>query len=133
MSDVRIIKKYPNRRLYDTQQSRYITLSDVRRLVLDGTDFEVIDKQTGADITRLILWQVIAEQEHGDGCIMSEDFLTQVIRSYNGNMKTLVGGYLERSLNLFLAEQQLTPESSVDGPTETGDIRSGDIQGPLWR
>ena len=114
MSDVRIIKKYPNRRLYDTQESRYITLNDVRQLVLDGTEFEIIDKKTGDDITRSILLQVIAEQEQGDESIMSEDFLAQVIRSYSGNMNALVGGYLERSLNLFLAQQQKMSESFKD-------------------
>ena len=113
-SDVRIIKKYPNRRLYDTQDSRYITLNDVRQLVLDGTDFEIIDKKTGEDITRSILLQVIAEQEQGDASIMSEDFLAQVIRSYSGNMNALVGGYLERSLSLFMAQQQKMSESFKD-------------------
>ena len=114
MSDVRIIKKYPNRRLYDTQESRYITLNDVRQLVLDGTEFEIIDKKTGDDITRSILLQVIAEQEQGEESIMSEDFLAQVIRSYSGNMNTLVGGYLERSLDMFMAQQQKMSESFKD-------------------
>ncbi len=114
MSDMRTIKKYPNRRLYDTQESRYITLNDVRQLVLDGTEFEVIDKKTGDDITRSILLQVIAEQEQSDGSIMSEDFLAQVIRSYSGNMNTLVSGYLERSLDLFMAQQQKMSESFKD-------------------
>ena len=68
MSTTRVIKKYPNRRLYDTETSRYITLSDVRELVIDRIDFQVIDKKTGEDITRTILLQVISEQEqHGDG------------------------------------------------------------------
>ena len=114
MSDVRIIKKYPNRRLYDTQESRYITLNDVRQLVLEGTEFEIIDKKTGDDITRSILLQVIAEQEQGEESIMSEDFLAQVIRSYSGNMNTLVGGYLERSLDMFMAQQQKMSESFKD-------------------
>ena len=81
MSD-RVIKKYPNRRLYDTTESRYITLADVRRLVLERVDFVVIDKKTQQDITRSILLQVIAEQEHGAEPVMSRDFLSQLIRSY---------------------------------------------------
>ena len=113
-SHVRIVNKYPNRRLYDTQESRYITLNDVRQLVLDGTEFEILDKQTGEDITRSALLQVIAEQERGQESVMSEDFLAQVIRSCSGNMNALVGGYLERSLNLFIAQQQKMSESFKD-------------------
>ena len=124
MSDVRIIKKYPNRRLYDTQESRYITLNEVRELVLEGAEFEVIDKKTGDDITRSILLQVIAEQEQTDGSVMSEDFLAQVIRSYSGNMNRFVGSYLERSMDLFLAQQQKMSESLKDvvGPEPFGAV-----------
>jgi polyhydroxyalkanoate synthesis repressor PhaR len=106
MSEPRVIKKYPNRRLYDTVESRYITLSDIRRLVLDKVDFVVIDKKTQDDITRSILLQVIAEQEHQGEPLMSQDFLSQVIRSYGGAMQGFVGSYLEQSLKLFMAQQQ---------------------------
>ena len=84
MSEPRIIKKYPNRRLYDTVESRYITLADIRRLVIERVDFVVIDKKTQTDITRSILLQVIAEQEQTVSRCMSRDFLSQVIRSYGG-------------------------------------------------
>ena len=84
MSDPRVIKKYPNRRLYDTVESRYITLADIRKLVIDRIDFIVIDKKTQGDITRSILLQVIAEQEHSTEPVMSRDFLSQIIRSYGG-------------------------------------------------
>ena len=114
MSEARVIKKYPNRRLYDTRESRYITLNDIRQLVLEGEPFEVIDKKTGDDITRAILLQVIAEQEQSDESIMSQDFLSQIIRSYSGNMNTLVGGYLERSMSMFIAQQQKMSESWKD-------------------
>ncbi len=106
MSESRVIKKYPNRRLYDTEESRYITLADVRRLVMDKVDFVVIDKKSGQDITRTILLQVISEQEQSGEPIMSRDFLSHVIRSYGGAMQGLVGGYLEQSLKLFTAQQQ---------------------------
>ena len=86
MSEARVIKKYPNRRLYDTEESRYITLSDIRRLVLDKVDFVVIDKKSQADITSSILLQVISEQEQSGEPIMSRDFLSQIIRSYGGTM-----------------------------------------------
>jgi polyhydroxyalkanoate synthesis repressor PhaR len=101
MSEPRTIKKYPNRRLYDTVESRYITLDDIRRLVLEGIDFVVVDKKTQGDITRSILLQVIAEQEHGGEPLMSRDFLSQMIRSYGGAMSGMVGSYLEQSLKVF--------------------------------
>ena len=104
MSEPRTIKKYPNRRLYDTVESRYITLDDIRRLVLEGIDFVVVDKKTQGDITRSILLQVIAEQEHGGAPLMSRDFLSQMIRSYGGSMSGMVGSYLD-SLKVFAASQ----------------------------
>ena len=105
MSEARVIKKYPNRRLYDTVESRYITLADIRRLVTDKVDFVVVDKKTQEDITRSILLQVIAEQEHAGDPMMSQDFLAQVIRAYGGTMQNVVGDYLEQSLKLFTAQQ----------------------------
>lgn len=104
--DTRVVKKYPNRRLYDTVESRYITLADIRRLVMDKVDFVVIDKKSQDDITRSILLQVIAEQEHAGEPLMSQDFLSQVIRSYGGAMQCLVGSYLEQSLKLLSGQQQ---------------------------
>ena len=106
MSEPRIIKKYPNRRLYDTEESRYITLADIRRLVVEKIDFVVVDKKSGKDITRSIMLQVISEQEQSGEPIMSRDFLSQVIRSYGGAMQGMVGGYLEQSLRLFMSQQQ---------------------------
>ena len=105
MSEARVIKKYPNRRLYDTVESRYITLADIRRLVTEKVDFLVVDKKTQEDITRSILLQVIAEQEHAGDPMMSQDFLAQVIRAYGGTMQNMVGDYLEQSLRLFTAQQ----------------------------
>jgi polyhydroxyalkanoate synthesis repressor PhaR len=105
MSEPRVIKKYPNRRLYDTVESRYITLDDIRKLVTDKVDFVVIDKKTEEDITRTILLQVISEQEHTGNPMMSQDFLSQVIRAYGGTMQSMAGDYLEQSLKLFTAQQ----------------------------
>lgn len=106
MSTARLIKKYPNRRLYDTEESRYITLADVKDLVLNKVEFVVIDKKSGDDITRTILLQVIAEQEQQGEAIMSEDFLSQVIRSYGKVMPGFMAKYLEQSLKLFMTQQQ---------------------------
>ena len=97
MSEPRTIKKYPNRRLYDTVESRYITLADIRRLVLERIEFVVIDKKSQSDITRSILLQVIAEQEHDGEPLMSRDFLSQVIRSYGGTTRGLVGSISSRA------------------------------------
>lgn len=105
MGDARIIKKYPNRRLYDTVESRYITLSDIRLLVTQQIPFVVIDKKSGQDITRTILLQVIAEQEHSTNPLMSQDFLSQLIRASGGALQHLAGDYLEQSLKLFSAQQ----------------------------
>jgi polyhydroxyalkanoate synthesis repressor PhaR len=106
VSEPRVIKKYPNRRLYDTTESRYITLADVRKLVVDHVEFVVIDKKSQDDITRSILLQVIAEQEQVAEPVMSRDFLAQVIRSYGGAMQGVMGSYLEQSMKLFTAQQR---------------------------
>lgn len=107
MSDPRTIKKYPNRRLYDTVESRYITLAEVRKLVVDHVEFIVVDKRTERDITNCILLQVIAEQEQGSDPLMSRDFLAQLIRSYDGGaMQGVIGCYLEQSLKLFAQQQR---------------------------
>jgi polyhydroxyalkanoate synthesis repressor PhaR len=111
MIEPRVIKKYPNRRLYDTVESRYITLADIRRLVMDKVEFVVIDKKSQEDITRSILLQVIAEQEHTGEPLMSQDFLSQVIRSYGGAMQSFVGSYLEQSLRLLATQQQQIREN----------------------
>jgi len=105
-TESRVIKKYPNRRLYDTEESRYITLADVRRLVMDKVDFVVIDKKTQQDITRCILLQVISEQEQEGDPILSRDFLSQVIRFYGSSVQNVASSYLEQSLKLFMSQQQ---------------------------
>src|SRR5665213_4385867 len=83
MSELRIIKKYPNRRLYDTVESRYITLDDVRRLVMDRIEFSVVDKRSQQDITRPVLLQVIADLEQRNDTVLSQDFLAELIRSHD--------------------------------------------------
>lgn len=106
MERTRVVKRYPNRRLYDTGESRYVTLADLRRLVLQRVDFTVVDHRSGQDVTRAMLLQVIAESEHVGEAIMSEDFLAQVIRANSGAMAGVVGSFLEQSLKLFMAQQQ---------------------------
>ena len=103
MTDTRIIKKYPNRRLYDTGLSRYVTLHDVRKLVADDVDFMVLEQRSGADITRSVLLQVIAEQELGAAARLSEAFLAELIRSYELAPAAATAAHLEGSLRSFLA------------------------------
>lgn len=105
MTDLRVIKKYPNRRLYDTEISRYITLEEVRQLVLQDIPFRVEDKRTHEDITRSILLQVIAEQEEGGDPIFTTELLTFIIRFYGNPMQTSISRYLELSLQLFIQQQ----------------------------
>jgi polyhydroxyalkanoate synthesis repressor PhaR len=114
----RVIKKYPNRRLYDTVESKYITLDDVRRLVLDGVSFCVIDKKTGEDITRNILLQIIIEQEDAGEPIFSTDVLQQIIGFYGDSMQNLASRYIEKTLSLFREQQELVQSrfsSAVEG------------------
>jgi polyhydroxyalkanoate synthesis repressor PhaR len=112
MSEPRVIKKYPNRRLYDTVESRYITLADVRRLVVEKIDFVVVDKKNSADITRSILLQVIAEQEHLAEPILSLDFMVGVIRAYGTNLQGQLSPQLEQSIKTLM-NQQSTPQLRV--------------------
>lgn len=102
----RVIKKYPNRRLYDTEQSKYITLADLRTLIADGVDIEVQDANSGADITRNILLQIINEQESAEKPLFTTEILTRMIRFYGGQSQGLFTDYLERTLEMFLDQQQ---------------------------
>ena len=105
MSQLRVIKKYPNRRLYDTEISSYVTLEDVRQLIVDGESFEVRDARTGVDLTRSVLLQILAEHEDIGQPIFSTQLLTTVIRFYGDSLQGIIGSYLERSIQLF-SEQQ---------------------------
>lgn len=105
MSQVRIIKKYPNRRLYDTEISSYITLEDVRQLIVDREEFVVRDAKTGNDLTRSVLMQIIAEHEEHGQPIFSAELLTQVIRFRGDSLQGVMGNFLERSLQFFLDQQ----------------------------
>ncbi|WP_242882638.1 polyhydroxyalkanoate synthesis repressor PhaR [Stenotrophomonas maltophilia] len=106
MAATRIIKKYPNRRLYDTEISSYITIEDVRQLILDGEDFEVRDAKSGDDLTRSVLLQIIADQEQDGEPMLSTQLLSQLIRFYGDSLQGFMGNYLERSMQVFLDQQQ---------------------------
>ena len=102
----RIIKKYPNRRLYDTEISSYITIEDVRQLIVDGEEFEVRDAKSGDDLTRQVLLQIIAEQEQDGQPILSTELLSHIIRFYGDSLQGFMGSYLERSMRTFMEQQQ---------------------------
>jgi polyhydroxyalkanoate synthesis repressor PhaR len=130
MSDPRVIKKYPNRRIYDTVESRYITLADVRRLVVEKIDFVVVDKKNNADITRSILLQVIAEQEHLPEPILTQEFMVNVIRSYGSGSQSAVSGHLEQTLRQFVGQnhlprERLKPFSGTDAPSRPRTAEEG--------
>ncbi len=107
MSDsVRKIKKYPNRRLYDTANSGYITLADVKLMVLDNIDFQVVDAKSGEDLTRAILLQIILDEEGGGVPMFSSEMLSQMIRFYGTAQQTIMGQYMEQNVKAFLAIQK---------------------------
>ncbi|WP_449370241.1 polyhydroxyalkanoate synthesis repressor PhaR [Thiomonas sp.] len=108
----RIIKKYPNRRLYDSEASAYITLSDVKQLVMDGVRFVVQDAKTGEDLTRSILLQIILEEESGGLPMFSSVMLEQIIRFYGHAMQGMMGSYLEKNVQAFIDIQNKLAEQS---------------------
>ena len=99
---LRLIKKYPNRRLYDTKMSCYITLADVKQLVIKQECFQVVDAKTGDDLTRSILLQIILEEESGGSPMFTHDVLTQFIRFYGNAMQGFMGEYLQRNLHALI-------------------------------
>jgi len=118
MSGPRSIKKYPNRRLYDTELSRYITLSDVRELVMAGVAFRVVDTSNEEDLTRSILLQIMLEEESGGEPLFSAKMLAQMIRFYGGTIQGVFAKYLEDSLDVFAREQQQLRDTFGDTPLE---------------
>ena len=116
---LRTIKKYPNRRLYDTHTSSYITLHEVKNMVVAGTALQVVDAKTNEDLTRSIFLQIILEEESGGVPMFSEAALANIIRFYGHSMQGFMGSYLEKNVQAFLDIQQhmseqskqLTPES----------------------
>jgi polyhydroxyalkanoate synthesis repressor PhaR len=109
---VRLIKKYPNRRLYDTKTSSYITLADVKQMVVKNEDFQVVDAKSNEDLTRQILLQIILEEESAGVPMFTSDLLSQMIRSYGSAMQGFMGTYLEKNLQAFQDMQKALQEQS---------------------
>lgn len=108
----RLIKKYPNRRLYDTETSTYITLTDVKQLVLEQEDFKVLDAKSSEDLTRSILLQIILEEESGGVPMFSSPMLSQIIRFYGHAMQGMMGTYLEKNIQAFIDIQNKLSDQS---------------------
>lgn len=109
---LRVIKKYPNRRLYDTETSAYITLADVRQLVMGSAHFLVRDAKTNEDLTRSILLQIILEEESGGAPMFTEAVLANIIRFYGNAMQSFMGSYLEKNVQSFMDLQVKMAEQS---------------------
>ena len=125
----RLIKKYPNRRLYDTETSTYITLADVKQLVLEQEDFQVLDAKSQEDLTRSILLQIILEEESGGIPMFTSPMLTHMIRFYGHAMQGMMGTYLEKNIQAFIDIQQKMKEQLGD----TTRMYDGKGFGPeLW-
>jgi polyhydroxyalkanoate synthesis repressor PhaR len=134
----RLIKKYPNRRLYDTQTSSYITLTDVKQLVLGNEDFTVVDAKTDEDLTRSILLQIILEEESNGSPMFSSGALAQIIRYYGHAMQGMMGSYLEKNIQAFIDIQNKLTENSKGlyegtpfSPELWTQFRS--VQGPIMQ
>ena len=104
---MRILKKYPNRRLYDTKESVYVTLEDVRKMVLEKDPLQILDSKSGKDLTRSVLLQIISEQEaEGHEPLLTNKVLQQIIRFYGDSMQGVLSRYIEQSIMTFLDQQE---------------------------
>ena len=138
-NQVRLIKKYPNRRLYDTKTSSYITLADVKQMVLKHEEFQVVDAKAGDDLTRQILLQIILEEESGSLPMFSSDLLAHLIRFYGNAMQGLMGTYLEKNIHAFQEMQKSLQEQSQkmygDTPRASQELWAQfmNLQGPAMQ
>ncbi|MES9897612.1 MAG: polyhydroxyalkanoate synthesis repressor PhaR [Sedimenticola sp.] len=129
MPGIRLIKKYPNRRLYDTELSRYITLANIRELVIKGISFKVVDTSSNSDLTRSILLQIMLDEESGEEPLFSPNMLAQIIRFYGGTSQSVFARYLEESLTLFVQQQEKIESAIAADPIETmSDMAENNIK-----
>jgi len=136
MAAERLIKKYPNRRLYDTTESRYITLDEVREMVLKEIPFKVVDRQSNEDITRNILLQIIMEQESGGAPLFSADILARFIRNYGEATQTGFAEYLDTSLRFFSEQQHAIKEQmgkALEGTPMDYWMKLGEQNIKIWQ
>jgi polyhydroxyalkanoate synthesis repressor PhaR len=131
-SVVRIIKKYPNRRLYDTDTSTYITLAEVKTLVMNGDAFVVRDAKSNEDLTRSILLQIILEEETAGVPMFTEQVLANIIRFYGHSMQGFMGSYLEKNVQIFMdMQQRMTDQSRSISPEAWQNFMN--LQSPMMQ
>ena len=128
----RVIKKYPNRRLYDTESSTYITLADVRQLVMDSAHFVVVDAKTNDDLTRSILLQIILEEESGGAPMFTEAVLANIIRFYGHAMQSFMGEYLEKNVQGFM-DLQVKMAEQAEGMSPESWAKLINMQSPMMQ
>lgn len=129
----RVIKKYPNRRLYDTTTSTYITLAEVKQLVMASENLVVRDAKTGEDITRSILLQIILEEEAGGAPMFSEAVLANIIRFYGHAMQGFIGAYLEKNMQLFTEMQQKVAPQTGSGMSPEAWNQFLNVKNPMMQ
>ncbi len=112
----RVIKKYPNRRLYDTRTSSYITLAEIKQLVMTSEPFSVVDAKTSEDISRSILLQIILEEEAGGSPMFTAPVLEKIIRFYGNTMQGFMGGYLEKNMQALVDLQRTVIPAAIPNP-----------------
>jgi len=130
MSEERLIKKYANRRLYDAAQSRHITIDDIRDMVIAGTRVKVIEDKSNEDITRLVLLQVIADQEQFGRPILSTSLLESMIRFYGNSMQSYFSSYLEKSVETFIRQQEVMQQQMNGAPNPLAELARQNME--LW-
>ena len=131
-TQVRVIKKYPNRRLYDTASSSYVALADIKQLVMHNTPFRVVDAKSGEDLTRSILLQIILEEESGGVPMFSEVALANIIRFYGHAMQGFMGNYLEKNVQTFTdLQMQMADQSKHLSPELWAQVMN--TQSPLLK
>lgn len=115
-SSTRVIKKYPNRRLYDSASSSYITLADIKQWVIDGVPIQVVDAKNSQDLTRSILLQIILEEEAGGSPMFTAPVLENIIRFYGNTMQGFMGGYLEKNMQSLMDLQRTVIPAALSTP-----------------
>lgn len=138
ISTTRVIKKYPNRRLYDTQASSYVTLLDVKKLVMAQEGFTVVDAKTGDDLTHTILLQIILDEEAQGVHLLSSGALSEIIRYYGHAMQGVMGAYLEKNIQVFSDIQDKLVEKAAGLGDDAGQhadqwVQFMNMQGPLMQ
>ncbi len=136
MEDKRIIKKYPNRRLYDTEESKYITLEDIKKLVINNKEFIVKDVKSEEDLTRTILLQIITEQEDDGEPLFTTQALSHIIRFYGDSVQSVAGDYIQKSIDLFVTQQkqlqdQLQSAVSTNPMTAMSELAEQNLE--MWK